>query len=212
MTVPAPPAPDRFDPLHETIEVGTHLYRVCEPQFPDGRPNDGTVFNPGFGKATRFAFFAQPTVPVLYLADTPEGAVHESILHDAVAGSFIPRVNWMNKVLTVVEVIQELEIVSFHGAGLRRLDLMARDLTDTEPSTYARTVRWAEAAWNTGAHGVSYMCRHFNTSKAFCLFGGSAAGSLRAHPDHAQTRAFILPDDANWLAQLAADMRVTIRP
>lgn len=209
--LPEPPAP--FDFLPELIEAGTILYRVHEPLLPDGAANDGTVPNPGLGKPTRFAFFGDPTVPVHYVADQPAGAVHESILHDVEAGEFVPGVHWRTKVLTALEVVRDIEVASFHSAGLRRFDLYARDLTDTGRKAYPQTVRWAEAAWEAGAQGVSYMCRHFNSSKAICLFGDRVpADALRPRPGHPDARSFALPEDAEWLARLALDMWVTIRP
>lgn len=205
--------PEPFDPLPETIEAGTVLYRVHEPVFPGDLENDGTLPNPGMGKPCRFAFFGDPAVPVLYVADQPAGAVHESILHDAEAGEFIPGVHWRTKVLTALEVVRGIEVASFHSAGLRRFHLYASDLTDTSREAYPHTVRWAEAAWKVGAQGVSYMCRHFNSSKALCLFGDRLpSGTLRPVPDHPETRSFTLPEDGEWLARLALDMRVTIRP
>lgn len=206
-----PPHP--FEPIVETVPAGTILYRVHEPVFPSGAANDGSVMNPGLGKPTRFAFFGDPVVPVLYAADRPEGAVHESILHDAAPRTFIPRAQWRSKVLSVLEVTSDLVVAAFHSDGLRRFGLYPSDLTDSGPSTYPRTVLWAEAAWDAGLDGVSYMCRHYNTSKALCLFGGRRASTgLRATTGHTESRAFLLPSDAEWLASLAWEMKVVIRP
>lgn len=207
------PPPDPLDPMVETIQAGTVLYRVHEPMFPSGVANDGTAMNPGFGKPTRFAFFGNPTVPVMYAADRPEGAVHESILHDAEPGTFIPQVHWRSKVLSVVQLTTDLTVAAFHSDGLRRFGLYPSDLTDTDPRAYPETVQWAEAAWRDGLHGVAYMCRHYNSSKAFCLFGDRLSrGALQALPGHAGTSVFALPSDAEWLASLALAMRVVIRP
>lgn len=208
---PLPPKP--FDPLTETIPAGTILYRVHEPSLPDGAVNDGTVPNAGYGSPSRFAFFGDPKVPVLYAADKPEGAVHEGILRDAEPGSFLPGVRWRTKILTVMEATHDLEMVSFHSAGLRRFGLYPGDLTDTDWTHYSSTVQWAEAAWHYGAQGVSYMCRHYNTTKALCMFGDRLGeGALRALPAHEQTRVFSVPRDADWLAGLAHAMKVVIRP
>lgn len=208
---PEPPEP--FDPLTETIAAGTILFRVHEPAFPDGTRNEGSTPNPGFGKPTRFAFFGSPTVPVLYAADRPAGAVHESILHDAEPGEFLPGVHWRTKVLTALEVTTDLEVAALHRAGLRRFGLYAGDLTDSDRTTYPATVRWPEAAWTAGAYGVSYLCRHFNSSRALCLFGDRLPEqALRPVPGHPDSRAFALPEDAEWLARLALDMRVVLRP
>jgi hypothetical protein len=207
---PSPPEP--FDPLTETIPAGSVFYRVHEPAFPDGSGNDGTVPNPGYGKPTRFAFFGDPPVPVLYLADKPEGAVHESILHDAEPGSFIPRVRWRTKVLSAITVRTDLEVAVFHSDGLRKFNLYAHNLTDTDATRYPQTVHWAEAAWCAGAQGVSYMCRHYNTARALCLFGDRLPpGGLQTDADHPAARAFALPQDAEWATGLALTIGVVLR-
>lgn len=211
MTSPPPPSP--FDPIVETLPTGSVFFRVHEPVLPSGIDNDGTVFNPGVGKATRFAFFGDPVVPIIYAADKPEGAVHESILHDAEPGTFIPGRHWRSKVLTCLTLRRAVRVARFHSDGLRRLGVFASDLTDTDLNQYAETVRWAEAAWQHGLAGVSYMSRHYNTSMAVCLFGDRLpTGTLSVEQTHPETRAFTVPRDAEWLAQLALDMKVVIRP
>lgn len=176
--------------------------------------NDGTLLNPGFGKPSRFAFFGAPRVPALYASDAAEGAVHETILHDAEPGSFIPGAHWRTKVLTVLEVTRELELAAFHSAGLRRFGMYAKDLTDTSSIHYSATVQWAQAAHKASFHGVSYMCRHYNSAKAVCLFeiGARRHPALRAVPGHPESRVFALPRDSDWLAGIALAMQVVLRP
>lgn len=213
MNSKTPEPPDPFLPLLESIPAGTILYRVHEPQLPDGTKNDGTIPNPGYGKPSRFAFFGNPPTPVLYAADQPAGSVHESILHDAEPGTFIPGAQWRSKILTALEVTRDLQVASFHSDGLRRFGIYAKDLTDTDRTHYSATVKWAEAAWNTGAHGICYMSRHFNSAHAYCLFGDQLPHStLQALPNHAETRVFELPDDTEWLASLALAIHVVLRP
>lgn len=205
-----PPPPEELDPVWETLTAGTVLYRVHNPQ-DGGQDNDGTLFNPGFGRPTRFAFFGTPPVAVLYAAADPAGAVHESILHDAEPGGVIPKPDWQDKLLTPVRLAADVRVASFHSDGLRRLDLFACNLTDTPSTTYAQTVQWADSAHTAGAAGISYMCRHHNTSKAVCLFGDRVpVGALKAEPEHEGHRVFRLPQDADWLNQIALQIRVTI--
>lgn len=131
---------------------------------------------------------------MLYAADQPEGAVHESILHDAEPGTFVPRAHWQSKILSAIRITTDLTLASFHSDGLRRYGLYPADLTDTDSTTYPHTVRWAEAAWRHRTHGVAYMCRHYNSGKAVCLFGDRLpADALRPVPGHPDTRVFVLP-------------------
>jgi RES domain len=210
-TVPEPPDP--FDPLWEVLSAGTRIFRVHEPRFADGAPNDGTVFNPGFGSPLRWSFFGDPPVPVHYSAESPEAAVHESILHDAVPNGHLPRAAWLQKVLTPLRTTRDLRLVQFHSDGLRRMNVHARDLTDTDSDQYPFTAEWARAAHAAGAEGVVWMSRQINSVRAYCLFGGRAAAEdldpIRGDPD---ARVFATPADSEWLYDIALRMRVTTRP
>lgn len=209
--VPAPPVP--LDPLPGVLKAGTALFRVHEPSFPDGTSNDGSRFNPGFGAPLRWSFFGDPVVPVHYASASPEGAVHESLLHDAVPGAHLPRAAWERKVLTPLRVERDLSLAMFHSEGLRRLGLHARDLTDTDADQYRHTVHWAQAAHLSGADGVVWMSRQLNSVRAFCLFGDRVSeADLRPLPDDERARVFGTPADSEWLYGIALRMRVTVRP
>lgn len=213
-----PPPPDPFDPLWEPLPAGSRIFRVHEPRLPDGTTNDGTTndgtaFNAGHGAPLRWSFFGDPVVPVHYSAATPEAAVHESVLHDAVPHAHLPRVRWIRKVLTPLRTTRELRLVQLHSAGLRRLGVHARELTDTDADHYSATVGWARAAHASGAEGVVWMSRQLNSARALCLFGDRVvADDLVALPGDPEARVFATPADSEWLFDIALRMRVTIRP
>jgi hypothetical protein len=210
-TVQEPPEP--FDPLWEALPGGSRVFRVHEPRFPDGTANDGTVFNPGYGAPLRWSFFGDPVVPVHYSAASPAAAVHESILHDAVPDSHLPRASWIRKVLTPLRTTREFRVVQFHSEGLRRSDIRARDLTDTDSDQYPFTVEWALAAHTAGAEGVVWMSRQLNSVRAYCLFGDRvAAGDLEPVSGDPDARVFATPADSEWLYGVALRMHVTVRP
>ncbi len=210
-TVPEPPDP--FDPLWEPLPAGSLIFRVHEPRFPDGTANDGTVFNPGYGAPLRWSFFGDPVVPVHYSAASPEAAVHESILHDAIPHAHLSRASWVRKVLTPLRTTRDLRLVQLHSDGLRRLGVRARDVTDTDSGAYLFTVEWAVAAHAAGADGVVWMSRQLNSVRAYCLFGDRVAASdLDPIPDDPEARVFATPADSEWLYDIALRMRVTIRP
>jgi RES domain len=208
-----PKPPDPFDPLWEPLPAGSRVFRVHEPRFPDGTANDGTVFNPGYGSPLRWSFFGGPIVPVHYSAASPEAAVHESILHVAVPYAHLSRASWFLKVLTPLRTTRDLRLVQLHSAGLRRLGVHARDLTDTESAQYPFTVEWAHAAHAAGADGVVWRSRQLNSLRAYCLFGDKvAASALDPIPGDPEARVFATPADSEWHYDIALRMRVTIRP
>lgn len=222
--VPAPPYP--FDATEELLPAGTRLFRVHPLRVmevdvhlvPTGRsrPDDGTAFNPGFGR-TRFAFFGEPKVPVWYAASGPEGAVFESLLHDKVPGGSVPRAEWGERMLSVVETARDLRLAKLHSDGLRKYNLTAAQLTDTPPTTYADTVHWGRAAWLAGFDGCSWVSRQYNSQLGYVFFrftgpdhGGLEPAALRPVPNAPETRVFgVNKDDYDWLAEVCWSMRVT---
>lgn len=209
--VPPPRIP--VDPLWEVLEASSRLFRVHEPQFPDGTAHHGTAFNPGHGGPLRWSFFGDPVIPVHYSAASPEAAVYESVLHDAVPGAHVPRQAWIGKVLTPLRTRRDLRLVQFHSEGLRRVGLRARDLTNTDADQYPFTVAWARAAHGVGADGVVWMSRQLNSVPAYCLFGDRAsADDLLPDTEDPDARVFATPADSEWLYGLALRMKVTIRP
>lgn len=208
-----PDPPDPFDPLWESLPADSRVFRVHEPRFPDGTANDGTAFNPGYGSPLRWSFFGDPVVPIHYSAATPEAAVHESILHNAVPHAHLSRDMWIRKVLTPLRTRGELRLVQFHSDGLRRLGVHARDLTDTDSDQYPFTVEWAHAAHAAGADGVVWMSRQLNSARSYCLFGDRVDASVfDPMPGDPEARVFATPADSEWLYDIALRMRVTIRP
>lgn len=205
VTVPAPPSP--FELLTEVWPAGQLLYRVHDNR------RRVSEFNPGTGNPTRWAFFGDPVVSVLYVAETEEAAVSESIFHDLpLTGARVFPEDYLNRVAGRVTCDRDLRLAQFAGGGLRRLGARPATLTDTDADTYADTVRWAEAAWtHTECDGIIWMSRQVNTSRAIVLFGDRVmSSSLRQDPSYA--RAFANPEDMEWLAELCAQVKVSFTP
>lgn len=211
MTVHSPPRPLR--PLHALLPEGSVLYRVHRTSH-GGIDDPGNRFNPGIGGPTRWAFFGRPIVPVLYAAASPEAAVFETLLHDAVPGSVVPAAYYRSTVLTVLHTVRDLPLAQFHSAGLRKLGLHAADLTDTAAETYPATVEWARAIHaDTDLAGIEWMSRQYNSVACLVLFEGPGRASARdlvPAPDDPVGRNFALPHDQEWLAALAARADITI--
>ncbi|WP_158726492.1 RES domain-containing protein [Tomitella fengzijianii] len=201
--IPAPPAP--FLPRAELLPRGHRLYRV------HSSVRTVAEFNPGHGSRTRFAFFGDPVVPVLYAADTAEAALAESLLHDVpAAGGLLPYSAYRDKVMGLVEVRRRLRLASLRGLGLRRLGIEARHVTDTAASEYPRTVAWAQAAHAAGFDGVAWTSRKCNDARAVVLFGDRCAGALRQDPSFG--RMFQSGPGLDWLIEVCSPLRVDVLP
>ncbi|MDJ0356246.1 RES family NAD+ phosphorylase [Paenarthrobacter sp. PH39-S1] len=111
-------------------------------------------------------------MPVLYAADTPKAAVCETILHSVpLRNGKILYPSFADGVAATIATTRELKLAAFMGDGLRVLGTDAGTLSATTASQYSRTVRWAEAAYKSGFHGVVWMSYRRNTDAAFVLFG-----------------------------------------
>ncbi len=200
----APPTP--FDPKIETVAAGHLLYRV----FTSSRT--AVEFNPGGGGPTRFGFFGKPVVPIMYAADTEEAAVAETLLHNIpVEGGLLPYDDYSRKTLARLQVTRDVRLAVLYGLGLRRLKVAPEDVTASPASTYADTVRWAEAAHGIGVDGMVWMSRLCNSVKAYVLFGDRCDGTNPAFaqdPTHA--RIFASPADQAWLIDLCAPLHVDV--
>jgi len=204
--VPAPPEP--FEPLIETWPAGVGFYRVHSDR---GQAN---AFNTGPLPQTRFAFFGNPAVPVLYAGETELTAVAETILHDVpLTCGRVEAPAYLSRQSTCLRPRRDLRLAQLHSGGLMRLGIEARrQLTDTPASQYDRTVTWAEAAHaNTDVDGLVWMSRRWNGSKSIVLFGD------RVSPDDLTVeagygRVFALPGDFDWLFDLCRTVGVSVAP
>lgn len=198
---PLPPVPLAAEEF--LLEEGSAVYRV----FSTVR--SVSTFNPaGLPAATRFAFFGDPQVPVLYGAQTEVAAVCESILHDVpIAGGNVGPARYRDKAMGLLRPTRDLKLASFMGVGLRRLGVEASDLTDTDASEYHRTNQWAVAAHTEGWDGIAWMSRKCNSDHAYVLFG-DRVGAEDLAQDMTFVRAFSTDDGFDWLSRFCAPLNV----
>lgn len=197
--------------LQEIVKAGTTLFHGHR------RAYGATIFNPGPRPAGRFSFFPTDTgasVPAFYAGLTEKVAVAETFLHDVpLRGG---QTTWAEQDLRIISAVRcsrELRLGQLHGAGLRRLGLKPRGLTDTESDEYPRTVRWAAAihAAHPGLDGLVWMSARWNTSKAAVLFGDRVTSTeLIAEP--LVSRDFRIPSDREWLLEVLDRANVAAMP
>jgi hypothetical protein len=199
--VKAPPSP--FKPATETLPAAHLLHRVLTAK------RGPTEFNPGVGVPTRFGFFGDPVVPIMYAAASEEAAVAETLLHDIpVEGGDLPYDQYSHKVLARLEVTRDLRLAVLYGLKLRLLKVSPEDVTSSPASTYPTTVKWAEAAHGIGLDGMVWMSRMCNDTKAYVFFGDRCSDAFAQDPSHA--RIFASPADQIWLIDLCAPLHVDV--
>lgn len=195
-----------FVPQEFVLAAGSSLYRL----FSNGPDRGANQFNPGFGPRTRFAFFGNPKVPVLYAADTEEGAVCETLLHDIpLGGGDLRPDDYADKVMARLTTVRPLQLASFMGIGLRMLGVDASEITATAASHYGEIVLWATAAHEAGFDGAVWMSHRCNTDRAYVFFGDRVSASdLVMDPTWA--RAFGLEPDLTWLSDFCAPLHINV--
>lgn len=199
---PAPPDP--FEAQEFVLEAGSRVYRVADNK------RQVNSFNLGQGAPTRFAFFGNPSIPVLYAAQGEVSAVCETLLHNIpVEGGNLLPFAYRNRLEAKLIVGRDLRLASFMGTGLRALRVEARDLIDSDPTTYPDTVHWAAAAHAAGFDGAAWMSKRCNTERAYVLFGDRVDTSdLKIADDYA--RVFAAGPDLDWLVDLCGPMHVEV--
>lgn len=202
MVTVRPPSP--FDADTVVLDPGDALFRV------HSNKRAGNVFNPGNSGNTRFAFFGDPVVPILYAADTQDAAICETLLHSVpVTGGVLRTDQYETTVTSRLLLRRPVRLASLLGLGLRRLGVEARDVTGTDADRYAETVLWAEAAHKAGFEGVAYMSRRCNSDHAFAFFGDRVTeNDFDIASDYG--RAFAFGSDRDWLIDFCAPLNVDV--
>ena len=134
------------------------------------------TFSEGWGD-TRFApILDELGAPVhtYYVANTPEAAYMESVLHDV---SLSPPGMFEVASLLHFHVVRlrlppRLRYVSFHTPYLPRLGITRAQLIDSLPANYGRTRRWSQAAYLQcgSAQAVGYGSRRDDSARCLMLF------------------------------------------
>lgn len=199
-----PDPPDVFRGQAESLISATTLFRVHSVK------RGATLFNPGSGAPTRFGFFGDPVVPVLYAAYSQRAAVAESIFDEIpiIGGELYPEL-FRGKVLTRIAPQRELRMAVFFGLGLGAMNVDAETITRAPAPEYHRTVRWAEAAHAAGFDGIVWTSPRFRRDRVVVLFGDRVAeDELLADPE--DSRELGHGDGLDWLIDLSARERIEV--
>jgi hypothetical protein len=137
-------------------------------------------------------------------------AACETLLHDIPqAGGLLLPAAYRDKITARLITGRDMRLASFMGTGLRALEVEARDLPDSDPTTYGETVRWAAAAHAAGFDGVVWMSKRCNTDRAYVLFG-DRVGTADLEIDPGYARVFAQGLDRDWLIDLCGPMHIEV--
>lgn len=168
-------------------------------------------FNPGYGPPTRFAFFGDPPIPILYCAESESSALCETLLRDIPyeGGEVLPS-EYQRLVMGRLVVQRDLKLASFRGTGLRALGVEPGDITETDDDRYSETVLWAEAAHGAGYDGIVWTSRRCNSDAAYMFFGDRVSEADLAI-DSGFSSIFAMADDIFWLADYCAPLNIEVQ-
>ena len=170
--IPHPPACLEPPNLIHLAE-GELLHRVHAPQF------HGSAFNPCQGGHTRFAPLHDAQgecIPTLYAADSIEGAIYETILHDvplAATRKSVPRQAVTDRRHSTLVVRRTLRLASLRAPDLMKWGLTPATLIGTMPTQYHRTALWAKALHDQFAEvdGLIWTSNLCDPDAALLFFG-----------------------------------------
>jgi hypothetical protein len=150
------------------------LWRVHEDQFAADAFNDSGKGDARFSPL--FHAVGGKPIPVMYLADTRDGALAETVLHDCPT----PPANWVldfgklrdkGLVLSPLKLTAKPRLINLTVKGLKRLGLTRAEVIDS--GDYARTRELATWLYHTfpQAQGFRWVSRQDDEASSLLLFG-----------------------------------------
>ena len=200
----------RAAPRITALEPGL-WYRVHSNKRP------GDSFNPSAASNARFSVVRREdnsVGPVLYAAQSIEGALMETVFHEApipAAGAQLREADIVTTgyALSTIRIDAALSIIDLASVGLRRIGLRRAQVIDTMPSAYPATRATAEHLYRLApaACGLEWISRQHDRSRSIILFG-DRVGTNTVRLEGA-TRSVLDPDIVHHVLDLvdALDMR-----
>ena len=206
MAPPTLPPPDAGSPALRTVQRGA-WWRVYTVSPRTGRFAPQAFNTSGCGQA-RFSPLraGRRVVPVLVAAQTLDGALMETVLHDVPFPSEghihdLQRDLQSDLHASRVRLTAPLQLVDLSKLGLQRMGLRVSQMCETDACDCARTQAWARWLRTTvpQAQGLYWMCARQPECAGLMLFGDRAAAGVVAptaepslHVGHAQVLGALL--------------------
>lgn len=200
------PPPDAGSPALRTVQPGIwwRIHRLS--------PRTGLFASQAFNTSGRGHARFSPlragrrVVPVLYAAQTLDGALMETVLHDVPFPSTghihdLQRNLQSDLHASRISLTAPLQLVDLSKLGLQRMGLRVSQMFETDACDYARTQAWARWLHITvpQAQGLYWMCARQPECAGLMLFGDRAAAGVVAptaesslHVGHPQVLAALL--------------------
>ena len=200
------PPPDAGSPALRTVQPGIwwRIHRLS-PRTGLFAPQ---AFNTSGRSHARFSPLraGRRVVPVLYAAQTLDGALMETVLHDVPFPSTghihdLQRDLQSDLHASPISLTAPLQLVDLSKLGLQRMGLRVSQMFETDACDCARTQAWARWLHTAvpRAQGLYWMCARQPGCAGLMLFGDRAAAGVVAptaepslHVGHAQVLGALL--------------------
>jgi len=208
-----------LDPLRFTWNAGNRIVRVFNAHYSPRafRAAEIDPSDPG-RNAGRFHPFPSvpggPSVPVLYGANSLEGAISETVFHDVpISGVKIIDITAVHHRIAInLAPTRDLLLADLAGNGLRRLGITRAELIDSYPDAYPQTAMWAAAIHDhpTRFDGIRWVSRQYDLSQAVVLFGDRVTESELIVPADVIPMPLTVGAGLDTLRQLADQAGITL--
>lgn len=180
MTLPTPTDPLVGGVRLKVLPAGTILHRIHAAVI-SGVSAPSTAFNPGLGRPARFSPISNGKgnpIPTMYLAETFETAVFETIFHEVPVTTnallkTVKKQDIDDRAYSRLSLTMPVSVATLSAPDLKRWGVTRADLLESEAICYLDTARWAEAVWKTDplAAGLEWTSKQADDGKAFMFFG-----------------------------------------
>jgi hypothetical protein len=184
MSCPLPPA--KLAIQEETLKAGVVLHNLYTYSYGAGTFHPGTGSSPsGLAMPTRFAPIRDAkgnVVPYLYLGDSLQCAIFETIFHNVDYAAADPSVvlkDFEGKAHCTIKTTRSLKLAKLNGTGLKKLKVSRLELIESLPVDYEDTAKWAERIHNDypDVDGLVWQSRQLDERKSYVFFGGRVKAS-----------------------------------
>ncbi|WP_344996680.1 RES family NAD+ phosphorylase [Tsukamurella soli] len=193
-----------------TLQRGTPVWRIHHGSRRADAPN--STPQPAVGSGGRFDS-SDGRYAYLYVADSPEGAVAETLCRDLPidrSPRLIPAARIRNRVMSELVVQDDLVVADITGSGSAQINAGSW-LTHCGPDDYVQTRAWAVRILESdGAlRGIRYRPRHDDNRLAWMLC--ARAGAIVALATSGRVYALDSPQGRTVLAPILAGHNAALR-
>lgn len=167
------PAPSLHKPNIKTLESGSIVHRIHDRRY------SGISFNKRRDVTSRFSPICDirgEVIPVLYVAETFEVAVCETIFHDVnakIPEKHVSKVAIYTRAYTQIRITRNIKLASLRKQDLKKWLVTPSELIHSLPDQFDQTTKWSQEIHNQFDYveGLIWTSNQCDPDSAIILFG-----------------------------------------